>query len=252
MFDVDGNGNIQVSLLSHETLHLPFTFLTYQDTTPPPTIPTRSTRKENQRASEKRTSDSKQDKDDEDEIDIDDTPIRTIDIRVISGSHGHVVAVLKIYVCPRSFSVSRNLIFYEPENTIMKRRIQIKGNTTMAMFPNDRILASKYIHCVEVNQQVVEKGTGQVIVEWGPSESDHSGLGYTSAGCLDVIVRYRCMGFPSFGSFYLLLYNDPYQCSLHEVWSFIFVLLTLIGMARDSSNSTTPRSPLSTRKSKFH
>jgi hypothetical protein len=36
---------------------------------------------------------------------------------------------------------------------------------------------------------------------------------------LDLIVRYRCLSFPSHGSFFILLYNDPYQCSLHEVWS---------------------------------
>lgn len=232
MFDVDGNGNIQVSLLSHETLHLPFTFLTYQDTTPPPSIPSRTTRSENRRAfnfaGDKSSSDSPKESSDRVEAEIEENPIRTIDIRVISGSHGHVVAVLKIHVCPRPFSVTRNLIFYEPENTIMKRRIQIKGNTTMAMFPNDRVLASKYIHCVEVNEQVVDKGTGQVIVEWGPSESDHSGLGHTSIGSLDVIVRYRCMSFPSFGSFYLLLYNDPYQCSLHEVLPILLLLLLIM------------------------
>jgi hypothetical protein len=231
MFDVDGAGNIAVSLLSHETLYLPFTFLTYQDTTPLPTVPL--LRQHPKRPQGFRRSDdkfsasaegggagSKQGNDEEDDASIEEHPLRTIDIRIISGSHGHVVAVLKIHVCPRPFCVSRNLIFYEPENTIMKRRIQIKGNTTMAMFPNDRVLASKYIHSVEVNDTAGgagEKGGGQVLVEWGPSESDLSGQGFTGAGSLDVIVRYRCMSFPSSGSFYILLYNDPYQCSLHEV-----------------------------------
>jgi hypothetical protein len=240
MFDVDGVGNIAVSLLSHETLYLPFTFLTFQDTTPLPSFPTRqslsgatkrstswgrgaddkSMGRDSRGGGSKQSNGNGHQEDEEQESVIEENPSRTIDIRIISGSHGHVVAVLKIHVCPRPFSVSRNLIFYEPENTIMKRRIQIKGNSTMAMFPNDRVMASKYIHSVEINQGGEgEKGTGagQVLVEWGPSESDLSGQGFTGAGSLDVIVRYRCLSFPSSGSFYILLYNDPYQASLHEV-----------------------------------
>lgn len=228
MFDLDGMGNIQVSLLSHETLYIPFTFLTFQEmkkeinnslmSAQSKTKSQSRTKLRNQNLIEKKENSNQTSFDDLEE-DNDENPSRIIDVRVISGSHGHVVAALRVQVNPRPFSVTRHLVFYEPENSIMKRRIQIKGNTTMAMFPNDKIYASKYIHCVEVNDSnnVIEKGNGQVLVEWGPSESDLTGQGFTGAGSLDVIIRYRCLNFPSFGSFYILIYNDPYQCSLHEV-----------------------------------
>jgi hypothetical protein len=238
MFDIeDGAGRVQVSLLSHETLSLPFTFLTFQDTTPPPSLsanrPTRAEGRHRAASRDDKISssasgrhsrgDKGEGRAEEMEVEeVDEHPVRTVDVRVISGSHGHVIAVMKVHICPRPFSVSRNLLFYEPENTIMKRRIQVRGNTSMAMFPGDnRLYSSKYIHCVEVNGGggAVEKGSGQVLVEWGPSESDLTGAGGAGAvGSLDIIVRYRCQSFPSHGSFFLLLYNDPYQCSLHEVW----------------------------------
>lgn len=228
MFDLDGVGNIQVSLLSHETLYIPFTFLTFQEMKKDQNdsmISAQSKTKSHSRLqSQSRYSNLNEKKDYSnqtsfDDIEEDENPARIIDVRIISGSHGHVIAALRVQIHPRPFSVTRHLVFYEPENSIMKRRIQIKGNTTMAMFPNDRVYASKYIHCVELSDSnsTIEKGSGQVLVEWGPSESDLSGQGYTGAGSLDVIIRYRCLSFPSYGSFYILIYNDPYQCSLHEV-----------------------------------
>ena len=242
MFDLDGAGNIQISLLSHETLYIPFTFLTFQEykneqndsmikaeSKSKSNPKTRISLNEKKDVSNQSSSLDDINDDDDDDDDDKENPTRIVDVRVISGSHGHVIAALRVQIHPRPFSVTRNLIFYEPENSIMKRRIQIKGNTTMAMFPNDRVYASKYIHCVEIsdsNTSTIEKGNGQVLVEWGPSESDLSGQGYTGAGSLDVIIRYRCLSFPSFGSFYILIYNDPYQCSLHEV-NFYYLLIII-------------------------
>ena len=51
-----------------------------------------------------------------------------------------------------------------------------------------------------------------MVVEWGPS-SEH----FNGAGALDLLIRYRCGAFPSTGTFYLMIYNDPYQSQLHEV-----------------------------------
>jgi hypothetical protein len=214
MFDIDGVGNIQVSLLSHETLYIPFTFLTFQETFSTET--NFRLKQESKNARGRFRADSKDSPNKSEDGEDEEIPIRVVDVRVISGTHGHVVMVLRVHIHPRSFAVTRNIVFYEPENTIMKRRIQIKGNTSIAMFPKDRVYASRYIHCVEINSDPEGKG-GQIRVDWGPAESDISGQGFTGVGSLDVIVRYRCLGFPSVGSFYLLLYSDPYQCSLHEV-----------------------------------
>jgi hypothetical protein len=250
VFDIDGTGNIQVSLLSHETLYLPFTYLRLQtmygpgESKPIPVVRKRRGMKESptqqdvNRSSRSKVfndskpqSDAKNEEDDEGEG---EEPESVIDVRFISGSHGHVVAVLRVHIFPRPFSVTRNVMFYEPENTVMKRRIQLKGNRTIGMFPGDSEMISKYIHCVEVSNvsanSVIdnsrsggnrEDGSGgvgsQVLVEWAPSTSDATGRGQSSSGSLDLIIRYRCVSYPSVGIFYILLYNDPYQCSLYEV-----------------------------------
>lgn len=112
------------------------------------------------------------------------------------------------------------------------------------MFPKDRVYASRYIHCVEINSDPEGSKGGQIRVDWGPAESDLSGQGFTGVGSLDVIVRYRCSSFPTVGSFYLLLYADPYQCTLHEVFSSLFDLFIFLDLVCDCSNPTETRSSL--------
>jgi hypothetical protein len=116
----------------------------------------------------------------------------------------------------------------------MKRRIQIVGHENMALYPGEYPVANKYVHCVEGGLPVPgtssaalhtgivtvageDPNSGQrdpqsrVVVEWGPSEH------FSGMGALDLLIRYRCGPFPSTGTFYLLIYNDPYQSQLHEV-----------------------------------
>jgi hypothetical protein len=116
----------------------------------------------------------------------------------------------------------------------MKRRIQIVGHENMALYPGEYPVANKYVHCVEGGLPVSgsssaalhtgivtvageDPNSGQrdpqsrVVVEWGPSEH------FSGMGALDLLIRYRCGPFPSTGTFYLLIYNDPYQSQLHEV-----------------------------------
>jgi hypothetical protein len=52
-----------------------------------------------------------------------------------------------------------------------------------------------------------------VVVEWGGSETEHS-----ANGALDLLVRYRCATFPHAGTFYILIFKDPAQAVLHEIW----------------------------------
>ena len=215
MFDRDGYGNVQVVLLPHETLHIPFTFMTL--------VPYKQAKKALGRKPSRPIAESKGGRDvreshksveeskaaevsDHREPDEDEEPSRTAEVRVISGSHGHVVSVLKVLVCPRPFAVHRTLRFFEPENSIMKRRIQlvdygIGGN----MFPGESSSVSKYVHCVESDDI---SGQSNVVIEWGPS---------TNGTSLDMLLRYRCGAFPNTGSFFLIIYNDAYQSHQHEV-----------------------------------
>lgn len=239
-------------LLPHETLYLPFTFMTLL-----PFAPTER-RQDRRRAPSSAGApgiltrfggravgggESKQDgesKDSESKApDEEETPQRTVEVKVISGTHGHLVSILRVQVCPRPFVLNRTLRFQEVENSIMKRRIQIVGHENMAMYPGEYPVPNKYVHCVEggvplpgaagvhgagtgIVQVAGEDGTGnretqsRVVVEWGPSSEQFSGV-----GALDLLIRYRCGPFPTTGTFYLLIYNDPYQSQLDEVWQVV-------------------------------
>jgi hypothetical protein len=88
---------------------------------------------------------------------------------------------------------------------------------------------SRYVHCVEVegSTQAADEATAttagsalqqsRVVVEWGPGSSTDPSSG-NSGGVLDILLRYKCGQFPSIGSFFMLIYEDPYQSELHEVW----------------------------------
>ena len=224
MFDRDGYGNVQVALLPHETLHIPLTFMTLVPHTAPSKIQTRRSSMSTAAADAKQTRSSQDvtkaqpgDKPAShagDHFDLEDeSPRRTAEVRVISGTHGHIVAVLRVLICPRPFVVHRTLRFFEAENSIMKRRIQLVdfGMGSGSTFPGDAAAASKYVHCVEGGEE--DGSQSKVVIEWGPANSNT-----TSGGTgLDLLLRYRCGSFPHVGSFYLILYNDPYQSEQHEV-----------------------------------
>lgn len=97
----------------------------------------------------------------------------------------------------------------------MRRRIRLVGGFRESTFPGEFSLSSKYVHCVEGNyaeQNNSSSGASKVVVEFGPSNNN---------GELDLFIRYKCGTFPSVGDFHLLLYDDPFQSQLHEVWHVI-------------------------------
>jgi len=230
MFDRDGYGNVQIALLPHETLALPFTFMTL--------VPHKPLMKKPLRRAHSRSTDyggdfkgggrsgmeqksggygeSKTQEPDMPAADPEDEePFRTVEVRVISGTHGHVVSVLRLLVCPRAFVVHRTLRFFEPENSIMKRRIQLVDYGVGSLFPEESTAASKFVHCVESDSDGnAMPGQSNVVIEWGPSTS-------TTGAALDMLLRYRCGSFPNTGSFYLIIFNDAFQSQQHEVWSII-------------------------------
>jgi len=252
LFDKIGEGNIQVVLLPHETLYIPFTFMTlipfvpeertslsdrnkktrlnYNNSNNAESKSTKNQEKQNKFDNNNdNNNDDRRRNENKDNID-DEEPRKVIEVRFISGTHGHIISILKVFICPRPFILHRTLRFQEPENSIMKRRIQIVGHENMSIYPGEFTNNSKFIHCVERtivnttsslhNQEDVVQS--RVVVEWGPTNEDFIG-----SGALDVMLRYRCGAFPFTGYFYLLIYNDPYQCQLHEVHT-IKILFTYI------------------------
>jgi len=134
MFDRDGYGNIQVALLPHETLYIPFTLMTLIPYTSQDAVAAqkkmklRIDRAESKSSGESKSgalvrNESKSGSISNDEIK--EEPIRTIEVKMISGTHGHVVSVLRVAVCPRPFVVDRTLRFFEPENCVMRRRVRL-------------------------------------------------------------------------------------------------------------------------------
>jgi Ca2+-binding EF-hand superfamily protein len=225
MFDTDSLGNVQVALLANETLHIPFTFMTLAPYTPPERgAASQAGGRGSYRSSlysdkvgggggESKWGEGKDDDGDGpgggSGAGAREKPKRTVEVRIISGSHGHVVSVLKVEICPKPFVVSRTLRFFEQENSIMKRRIRIAGGNG-STFPGATLADSKYVHCVDSSST-----SSKVVVEWGPA-----GGGSHSDG-MDLLLRYRCMGYPSTGNFYILIYDDPFQSQLASVWQVI-------------------------------
>jgi hypothetical protein len=251
MFDRDASGNFQVALLPHETLYIPFTFMTLLPFVPAERHstgrqPGSQRRSDRFHGESKRGDDDRQESEGKSEEDHGassadkEEPQRTVEVKVLSGTHGHIVSILKIQICPRPFVLNRTLRFQEPENSIMKRRIQIVGHENMSLHPGEYSTAAKYVHCVEggvpmagtagvsaglstgivsvAGEDASRETQSRVVVEWGPSSEHFSGT-----GALDLLIRYRCGAFPSTGTFYLLIYSDPYQSQLHEVCVYVWM-----------------------------
>eukprot|EP01038_Epipyxis_sp_PR26KG_P004534 gene4534-6404_t len=268
MFDQDGNGNIQVALLAHETIYLPFTYMTLIPHIPESRLLltdinhkklTKSKKQTESKNDYYDTKDNKYDEYDSKQNDMnspqslpDEEPKRIIPVKIVSGSHGHIISILKVHLCPRSFVLHRTFRFVETENNVAKRRIQIAGHQDMRLFPGEFTAAAKYIHCVESNgidnNNSNNNNNGpngsRVVVEWGASSENFEGL-----GALDILIRYRCGAFPSIGSFYLLIYNDPYQASLHEIWQ--VVIQTAIRVDVNGAVGSVVASDLAVRGDRF-
>ncbi len=249
LFDYDQETrNISVTLLPNEILYLPFTFMTLI-----PYVPLQ--RKSFQRKSSKllkdrdrgrsssyedrRYPESKEGHDDEFKYDKDDADIaeeelledvqRIIDVKIISGSHGHLVAILRAHIHPRPFITHRVLRFHEYENSIAKRKIRLVGideSEFNVLYPGRYMTEMKYIHCVEntidpksSGAMTLEEGSNsRVVIEWGSRLQESSFAAQDDhIHSLDMLIRYRCLETSSSGMFYILVYNDPYQSELHEV-----------------------------------
>lgn len=197
MFDRDTYGNVQVALLPHETLYLPFTFMTlvpHHKTITlaggKPAIDQDGESKNDDGGGRKKSA----------------RPHRVAHVSIVSGSRGHATSIINVNVYPSPFAVNRTLRFLEAENSMMKRRIQFVDSGAKTGRDGSS-QPTKFVHCVDHDGH---SSQNNLVVEWSPSQ--------LNSGNLDMILRYRCGAFPSFGSFYILLYDDQYHSRLHEMW----------------------------------
>ena len=183
-FDLDGNGHVHFALLPNETMHLPFKFLSLTPTfASKMNIKARSESKNESKLSEHSTK---------------SVPVRTVEVRIVSGTHGHVISKVLVSIHPRPFSVGRTLRYFEPEKTLMKKRIRLMGpKSTGETTPG-------YIHCVENGNE------SRAVVEYDNCSD--------SVDAVDIIIGYRCPTFPGAGSFYVLLYKDAHHAEIADIW----------------------------------
>ena len=182
MFD-NGPGGPQVMVLAHETVHIPFTYLTMA---PPERVG--------------RPGDGED----------------TVTINFVSASHGHVVSVLEVHIHPRPPIVHRTLRFMQAEDSIVKRCVRllpgggmvdathVAGAMGPAHIPGAK--GRKYVHLVDHG--------GRVVVEWRESTDGAQEI---------LIKYWKLGAFPSMGDFYILMFDDPWRCRLSEIWHVIVV-----------------------------
>lgn len=200
MFDKQMNGNIRVTLLPNETLHIPFSFLSLVP------IGVNSFTRHKLDKQEETKSEMQE---------MDQSVKRVICAKILSTTHGNIISILNVNVKPRPFVVNRVLRFQEFENTVAKRRVQLVGILKDAPLIRSNV-DMKFVHCVEHASDIRARGGSEmsrVVVEWG---SDHYN-GDELTHVLNLLIRYRCMEANGMGMFYLLIYNDPYQSFLFEV-----------------------------------
>jgi hypothetical protein len=241
VFDRDGMGRAQATLLPHETFSLPFTFMTLLPFTPPTKPPTKTNKASNRirsRSNERKDEysdysdrgegkEGRRDAVSDEEDDDSDNAQRIIEVKIISGSHGHIIAILRIHLHMRSSLVHRVLRFQEYANSIAKRVVKLVTARSLKQQQADLIgdfrKQLKYIHCVETSQILPNhvqsaQESSRVVVEWG---AESTLAGDDDAQAMAMMIRYRCGEAPTGGMFYLLIYDDPYQSVLHEVWQVI-------------------------------
>jgi hypothetical protein len=202
MFDKDGHGMIQVALLPHETLYIPFTFMTLIPSSHHSFMkPLQSTRsydsnRNNERNRKKFHEDEKFSERNEMKSNLnnkkqlnDETASRTIEVRMISASHGHIIAVLRINIYPRPTIIQRYFHFYEIENTIMKRRLQLLDHShtkEQFHFPQTDVSSSgKFIHCVELDMPTNTRDAQGSLYLYYLSNVNHYVSIINSNGCLN-------------------------------------------------------------------
>lgn len=125
----------------------------------------------------------------------------TATVRVISGTYGHVVSLIKVNVFPQRLVVHRVLRYFEAEQSVMKKTIRLLRRANA-----DGQVSEKFVRCVE---RMDENFQNRVALEWDTSNRMDSSCSIT--------IRYKCPTYPSEGIFYVLIYDDSTYIALSEV-----------------------------------
>jgi hypothetical protein len=152
MVDGGGSEGVHLSLAGHEELPLPFCFITVNAAQvgrkAPPASLSASATSGGEESKAAAAPPSWQE------------AVRTIEVTVVSGSHGNVVAMLVVEVRVQPLAVDRVLRFYQAEGQILRRCVRFYSPPNMALEEDQD--STKYVHCLEVGQNQRKS----VVVEW--------------------------------------------------------------------------------------
>ncbi|CAM9603690.1 unnamed protein product [Ectocarpus sp. 12 AP-2014] len=126
-FDVDPQRGVEITLMAHEVVFIPFAFLCLEPhgVTPAPSTPPRPKRSSRGRAGgmdEGRASRTSMEGGA-------GTAERSAVVAFVSTSHGHVVSIMQVHLQRREFVVNRTFRFYQSEGEILKR--YVKGSNPL-------------------------------------------------------------------------------------------------------------------------
>jgi Ca2+-binding EF-hand superfamily protein len=132
---------------------------------------------------------------------------RNVEVNFVSSTYGHTTSVLELSIKPKAMIVDRSFRFFQAEGEILKRTIQLLGETKSLDYhdyeTDSNGAGHKYVHCVETS-------SNRVVVDWRGSAQPGAPQ--------EVLIKYRCGKFPSLGEFYIIIYDDHFQACVHECW----------------------------------
>ena len=195
-----------VLLMAHETIRVPFAFLTLE---PPSHELKWGAPKHRDRGESK-----------EESKDVGEDPARVVPVRFVAAG-GYVVAAVEVEARPRACVVDRTFRFYQSEGEILKRCVRVLppapapldneaavgGWAAALAAPPDRDGRSMYVHCVSTGRG----DASDVSIQWREAPD--------CPGAHEVLLKYARVGaFPSVGEFYVLVFRDRFCAKLAELW----------------------------------
>eukprot|EP00611_Tribonema_gayanum_P032179 TRINITY_DN9484_c0_g2_i2.p1 TRINITY_DN9484_c0_g2~~TRINITY_DN9484_c0_g2_i2.p1 ORF type:complete len:1104 (-),score=383.63 TRINITY_DN9484_c0_g2_i2:2312-5308(-) len=115
LFDVDPAQGVQITLMAHEVVYIPFVFLDLipergdEDAVLDQMEPARDSASHSKQAAPA----------------VGNAPDRSLMVTFISASHGHIVSAIQVHAYRRPFPVHRTFRFYQPEGEVLKRSIRL-------------------------------------------------------------------------------------------------------------------------------
>ena len=124
---------------------------------------------------------------------------RTIPISFTSKTHNQAIALLRLKIAPKPFTVHRTLRFNNPAEEYLKKTIRIVPTASELGRPQ----TTKFAYCTNP----------RAIVEWKEPSSTRR--------TQELYIKYRCGDLASVADFYVVLYDDAYHAKMHEIWRIV-------------------------------